>query len=139
LRLAAEHGAITVPTLAGFLLFGRNESMEQVVPQSALQLVRYSGVDAASPVVERAEFAGNLTRLFDRALAFTKRYVDLWDTRPPRIRDNKTDESALVRARANYPREAIVEALTNMLVHRDYSIVGTRSRVSIFEDRIEIN
>jgi ATP-dependent DNA helicase RecG len=137
LRLAAEHGAITVPTLAGFLLFGRNESMEQVVPQSALQLVRYSGVDAASPVVERAEFAGNLTRLFDRALAFTKRYVDLWDTRPPRIRDNKTDESALVRARANYPREAIVEALTNMLVHRDYSIVGTRSRVSIFEDRIE--
>ena len=135
LRLASDYGGSITPTLAGFLLFGRSDAVERVVPQSSLVLTRYSGVDQSSPHVERAELFGNLTRLFDRALAFARRYVDLWDTRPPRA--VVQERSAPVRARANYPREVVMEALTNLLVHRDYSVVGSPSRVSIFDDRIE--
>lgn len=137
LRLAADFGSILTPTLAGCLLFGRDNAIERLVPQNQLSLTRYSGADPASAVVERAEVSGNLISLFDRSLAFIKRYVDIWEARPPRsaARANGGDEP--VRARANYPKDAVIEALTNMLVHRDYSVVGSPSQISVFEDRIE--
>lgn len=36
-----------------------------------------------------------------------------------------------------YPREAMREALINAVIHRDYSIVGGRIRIFLFDDRIE--
>jgi ATP-dependent DNA helicase RecG len=136
LRLATAYGSSITPTLAGFVLFGRSEAIERVVPQSKLVLTRFSGVDRNSPEVEATEVFGNLTRLFDRGLAFIKRYADLWDTRPPRgaaVNGNRTEP---VRARANYQRDAVIEALTNLLVHRDYAVAGSPSRILIFDDRI---
>jgi len=138
LRLGTDYGHSIAPTLAGFLLFGRAAAVQQIVPQSQITLTRLSGTGAASPVIERAEFFGNLTRLFDNAMFFMKRYIDLWDARPPRSssQSNK-DKGEPVAARANYSRSAVIEALTNLLVHRDYSIVGIGARVSIFDDRLE--
>ncbi|HJQ68794.1 MAG TPA: RNA-binding domain-containing protein [Blastocatellia bacterium] len=136
LALAADYGMSITPTLAGFLLFGRASAVEQIIPQSKLTLARFSGSDANSPVVERAEVFGNLTRLFDQATAFIKRYADLWDARPPRAAANG-DGREPVRARANYSKDAAVEALTNMLVHSDYSIGGSSSRLFLFDDRME--
>ncbi|HWN99531.1 MAG TPA: RNA-binding domain-containing protein [Blastocatellia bacterium] len=134
LRLATNHGATVAPTLAGFLLFGRGSLVPQIIPQSQISLTRFSGTSTESPVVERTEVFGNMTGLFDGALRFLKRYVDLWDSRPPRAHNNGAEP---VRARANYPRDSIIEALTNLIVHRDYSIVGSPSRVLIFDDRVE--
>jgi predicted HTH transcriptional regulator len=89
-------------------------------------------------VVESAEFVGNVTRLFDNAAIFLKRYVDLWDSRPPRTPLHSADHTRTpIPARANYSRSAVIEGLTNLLVHRDYSIVGSSSRVLIFDDRLE--
>lgn len=136
LRLATDHGAVVAPTLAGFLLFGQSSVVEQTIPQSRIALIRFSGSNTESPVVERVEVSGNLTRLFDGALRFLKRYVDLWDSRPPRAHSNPKGAEP-VRARANYPRSSIIEALTNLIVHRDCSITGTHSRVLIFDDRVE--
>ena len=137
LRLATDYGISITPTLVGFLLFGRNTAVERTLQQSHVALTRFSGTDTNSPIIERAEFTGNVTSLFDRALLFIKRYVDLWDTRPPRAVTSSNGEREPIRARANYSRDAIIESLTNMLVHRDYSIVGLHSRISIFDDRIE--
>src|SRR5215470_13586259 len=103
LLLAVDYGGSIAPSLAGLLLFGRNEAVQQIAPQSQLVLTRYSGVDLNSPIVERAEFVGNLTQLFDRAIQFLKRYVDLWETRPPRAPlniENQTREP--IPARRNY-------------------------------------
>jgi len=138
LKLAADYGGSITPSLAGFLLFGRSAAVQQIVPQSQLVLTRFSGVSTSSPVVEHAQFFGNITRLFDNALLFLKRYVDLWDTRPPRT-PLRAEEStgAPIPARANYSRCAVIEGLTNLLVHRDYAIVGSNARVLIFDDRLE--
>ncbi|MGA9772100.1 MAG: RNA-binding domain-containing protein [Blastocatellia bacterium] len=133
LKLAADYGASITPTLAGFLLFGRSTAVEKVLPQSHIMLTRFSGTDANSPVVERAEFAGNVTSLFDRSLQFIKRYADLWDARPPRV----SQAAEPVRPRANYSRDAVIEAMTNLLSQRDYSITGLHSRVFVFDDRME--
>ena len=135
LRLATDHGASVAPTLAGFLLFGRSPVVEQIIPQSQIALTRFSGTNTESPVVERVEAFGNLTRLFDVGLRFLNRYIDLWDSRPSRANSNAAEP---IRARGNYPRNSVVEALTNLLVHRDYSIVGSAARVAIFDDRVEL-
>jgi len=99
-------------------------------------MIRLSGSSHQSPVIEHTELGGNLMRIFDRATGFIRRYVDLWDARPPRSA-HVPNEDDPVPARANYPRDAVIEALTNLLVHRDYALVGSSSRVLIFDDRIE--
>src|SRR5438132_2218261 len=105
LSLAADYGTSIAPTLAGFLLFGRVAAVQQNVPQSQITLTRFSGTNTASPVVERAEVFGNVTRLYDNALFFLKRYVDLWDTRPPRTSLRPSDDKGEpIPARANYSR-----------------------------------
>ena len=38
-----------------------------------------------------------------------------------------------------YSPEAIFEALVNAVAHRDYSMSGRRIRLSMFEDRLEID
>jgi len=63
--------------------------------------------------------------------------VDLWDARPPRGAHSDNGSAEPVRARANYPKSAVVEALTNLLAHRDYSIAGLDSRIFLFDDRVE--
>jgi len=139
LRLAVDYGGSIAPSLAGLLLFGRNNAVQQMVPQSQLVLTRFSGVDLTSPIVERGEFVGNLTQLFDKAMQFLKRYVDLWETRPPRAPlKTETQTREPIPARGNYSGCAVIEGLTNLLVHRDYSIVGSTSRVLIFDDRLEM-
>ena len=38
-----------------------------------------------------------------------------------------------------YSEAALFEAIVNAVVHRDYSIRGSRIRLSMFADRLEIN
>jgi ATP-dependent DNA helicase RecG len=137
LRLAMEYGARITPTLAGFLLFGTNSAVQAAIPQSQLELVRYSGGDSRS-VIERTDFFGNMGSLFENGLSFINRYVDLWEERPTRAAlGQQPGPGDPVPGRSNYPRGAVAEALTNLLVHRNYSAVGQPSRVLIFDDRLE--
>jgi ATP-dependent DNA helicase RecG len=138
LRLASEVASSGVPSLAGLLLFGRNAAVERLLPYCSVTLTRFSGTDTNAPVVERVNVFGNLTRLLDRSLAFISRYADLWEARPPRSQVRKDGEAAEpVDARRNYSKAVVVEAMRNMLVHRDYSVVSA-SRVAVFDNRIEI-
>lgn len=136
LRLALASDVLVMPTLAGLLLFGRSEAVKRAAPQSGILLTRYSGGTLESPMIERREIFGNLTALFDRALGFLTRYVDLWETRPPRSA-TLNGQAAPVGARANYARGAVLEALTNLLVHRDYSMINQPSRICVFDNRID--
>jgi ATP-dependent DNA helicase RecG len=134
LKLAVDVGLKITPTLAGLLLFGRSGAVESLVQASRITLTRYSGGTPESPVVEEASYAGNAASVFERSLGFVKRYADLWDARPPRTKG----DSDPIRARSRYSRDAIIEALVNLIVHRDYSIVAASSRVQVFDDRVEL-
>jgi predicted HTH transcriptional regulator len=134
LHLAKEYGGGIKATLAGVLLFGRSAAVQLAAPQSAVHLIRYSGTTLDSPVVEKGEAVGNLSALFDRAFGFIKRYVDLRDVRPPKTQNGHPEP---ISARANYSREVVIEGLTNLLVHRDYSLANSLSRILVFDDRIE--
>src|SRR5262245_8515202 len=126
LLLATNSGRGLVPTFAGLLLFGRDDSVARLLLNYAVTLTRFSGDTSQSPIIERVELSGNLATLYEAALKFISRYVDLWDSRPnlSRTVDNQTG----VAARANYQRAAVCEAVANALTHRDLALRQVKTR-----------
>jgi predicted HTH transcriptional regulator len=140
LLLAAGNMGEAVPTVAGLLLFGRNERVAELLPRAAVNAVRYAGDTTQAPVVERVQLTGNLHTLYEATLRFVRRYCDLWDdARPPRRQAEQADANAApVAARANYNRGALGEAIANALVHRDLALREPATRLHVFDQSIEI-
>ena len=140
LAVPAAAGSLTervAPTVAGLLLFGRDERVAQLLPRALVTCARYAGGDTQAPKVESVELAGNLHTLFESAVRFVERYCDLWEKRPRQTRAEALSESP-VAPRANYHRGALLEALANALVHRDLALPGVKTRVNVFDNSIEI-
>lgn len=136
LLLASNSTRGLVPTFAGLLLFGRDESVARLLPQSSITATRFSGDNNQTPIVERVELRGNLATVYESTLRFVTRYADLWDARPNLPRT--TTEDSGLPARANYQRASIFEALANALIHRDLALRDTSTRIHIFDRAIEI-
>ncbi len=140
-----------LPTVGGLLLFGLNDRVAALMPRADVVLTRFSGANQKAsnlPVVESLRLQGNLLRQADGALNFLKRFVDLWDSRPSRktreTNSTQTIEEIIadshgqfVPGRSNYHRGAIIETLTNLLVHRDLSARDRQSRINIYDDCVE--
>jgi len=125
-------------TAGGLLLFGLNDRVAELAPQAHLRITRYSGDDHNAPLIEQSILQGNLFRLFDCAWGFINRYVDLWDARPSRKnREQKVEGDSFLQSRGCYHRGAIIEALTNSLVHRDWSERVRAPRINIYDDGID--
>jgi ATP-dependent DNA helicase RecG len=137
LLLATSHAGETVPTVAGLLLFGRDERVAELLPRSAIIATRFAGDTTQAHVVERAQLTGNLHTLYESALGFIARYCDLWETRPRAFPGTEASEAVVV-ARANYHRGAVSEGLTNALVHRDLVLRDQPTRLHIFDRSMEI-
>lgn len=136
LMLATKRQDEIVPTVAGLLLFGRDEAVAKYLPRSAVIASRFGGDNAQAPIIERIELRGNLATLYESALRFVKRYCDLWDTR---VTTNATKESvAVAPARANYQRRVTAEGIANALMHRDLVVRDVTTRLHIFDRTIEI-
>ena len=134
LLLATNNGGEPVPTVAGLLLFGRDERVAELLPRSVVLATRYAGDSLQSPVIERAKFAGSLLTLYEASTRFIERYCDLWESRPKSSPD--VSESPVL-PRANYQRAAVSEALANMLIHRDLVLRELPTRLNIFERSLE--
>jgi ATP-dependent DNA helicase RecG len=137
LLLARSQAGETVPTVAGLLLFGRDERVAELLPRSTVIAARFAGDTTQSPIVERAQLAGNMHTLYEAVSRFITRYCDLWDTRP-RAFPGVEETDAPVVARANYHRVAVSEAVANALAHRDLALRDVPTRVHIFDRSIEI-
>lgn len=139
LLLAATRDGDVVPTVAGLLLFGRDERVRELVPRSSIVAARFAGETTQAPVVERLVLNGNLHTTYEAALRFVSKYADLWETRPRRSFNAGTneDEHADV-ARANYHRGAVGEAIANAIIHRDLPLRDIQTRLHIFDRSIEI-
>ncbi|HEY0545543.1 MAG TPA: RNA-binding domain-containing protein [Pyrinomonadaceae bacterium] len=135
---ASSMGEVT-PTVAGLLLFGRDERVKDLLPRSAVIASRYAGDNAQAPLVESVVLNGNLHTLYEAALRFIERYCDLWETRPRRFPGREMeDDGAPVAARANYQRDAVCEGLQNALAHRDLALRDVPTRLYVFDHAIEM-
>jgi ATP-dependent DNA helicase RecG len=137
LLMATPFGAETVPTVAGLLLFGKDERVAELLPRAAVTATRFSGDSLQSPVVERVKITGNLLTVFERLVGFLNQYCDLRDIRPKPLSET-VDESSPVPARANYQRAVVLEGITNMLAHRDLALREQPSRLHIFDHSLEL-
>ena len=136
LLLGVNYGADVVPTVAGVLLFGRDASVGDLLPRSAILATRFAGESIQAPVVERARLTGNLMTLFESTVSFIARYCDLFEKRPRNALAAENSESP-VPARGYYHRHAIIEAVSNLIVHRDLALRDQPTRLHIFDRSIE--
>ena len=136
LLLATNNGSEIVPTVAGLLLFGRDESVARLLPRASVIATRFGGENLHAPIIERVELKGSLATSYEGALRFITRYSDLWDTRPTGTRSSADD--APVPARANYHRGVVMEAIANALMHRDLALRDITTRLNVFDRSIEI-
>ena len=123
--LANDDAGILRATVAGVLLCTR--SPEQWLPNAGITATWYSGSDRASGQLDAQEISGPLNRQIGDAVAFAMRNMRVGAHKDP--------------ARVNLPQyseKALFEAIVNAVVHRDYSIRGSKIRLSMFEDRLEV-
>ena len=123
--LAADEHGVTRATVAGVLVCTSHP--EQFLPNAVVTAVRYRGADRASGQIDAQEITGPIDRQITEALAFAARSMHVGARKTP-ARENLPE----------YSTQAIFEAIVTTVVHRDYSIRGSRIRLSIFSDRLEL-
>lgn len=123
--LAPDQAGIPRSTVAGVLLCTRNP--EQHLPNACITATRYRGMDRASGQIDAQEITGPLDRQIASAVAFAIRNMHVAARKEP--------------ARVDLPQysdKALFEAIVNAVAHRDYSMHASKIRLSMFEDRLEI-
>lgn len=125
-----------LPTVAGILLFGKNERVAEILSRSSVKITRYSGSSKESNVVEQQILKGNLLTLNEEIFGFIERYCDLWKHKSKK---SKPLEAVPVDSRGNYHLYSVKEAIANILMHRDLALREIETRISIFDDSIEFS
>lgn len=114
------------PSIAGLLVFG--ETPEQFLPSAYIEAAAYRGVlMAGATVIDAKKICGPLHQQIDDAVNFVKRNM--------KVAQIKTV------GRQDFPQYdllAVHEAVVNAAAHRDYSIAGSKIRLFLFDDRLEI-
>ena len=123
--LEDDEAGVLRATVAGVLLC--TPKPEQWLPNACITATRYRGGDRASGQIDAREIAGPLHEQIAGAVAFAARNMQVAARKDPARSDLP-----------QYSEKALFEALVNAVVHRDYSMKENRIRLSMFDDRLEI-
>jgi ATP-dependent DNA helicase RecG len=123
------------PTVAALMLFGRDERVPELFPRSVVTVSRYSGENGGAQLVERLEIGGNLHTQNDGIIRFIERYCDLAKDKPKK---SLHLVGSPVAARATYHVYAVREAIANALIHRDFALRDIPTRITLYDNFIEI-
>ena len=125
LRLVAKHQGRKVPTVGGMLLFGKHR--ERLFPDAWIQAGRFRGVDKTH-IADSVQIKSPPVQAVEEAIAFVQKH-SLRGTEIGAVRRKE---------RWNLPPSAVREAVINAVAHADYAQRGAPIRVSIFDDRLEV-
>jgi ATP-dependent DNA helicase RecG len=123
------------PTVAALVLFGKDERVQELFPRSVVTVSRYSGYNGNAQLVEKLELKGNLHTQNEAIVSFIERYCDLAKDKPKK---SLHLVGSPVAARATYHIYAIREAVANALIHRDFALRDIPTRITIYDNFIEI-
>ena len=124
--LASDEADVDRATVAGVLLC--TDSPQEWLPQATIVATRYRGRDRASGQLDSQEIAGPLPVQIADAVKFVVRNMRVAARKTPAREDAP-----------QYSKAAVFEAVVNAIVHRDYSMSSRRIRLSMFQDRLEID
>ena len=127
---SADQGA-PLPTVAGVLM--GSEDPRRWLPNAYVQAVAYRGEEIragssdAPYQLDAADVSGPLDRQIVEACRF--------------VAKNMTTAGFKTMGRADvrqYDMAAVFEAVANAVAHRDYSVYGSKIRLRLFENRLEL-
>ncbi len=125
LRILTPYHGKRVPTIGGMILFGK--ARLDHFPDAWIQAGRFGGDDKAH-IIDHVNLTAPLARAIEEAVAFVEKHMSLGAAIG---RVKRVDRPAV-------PAAALREAIINAVAHADYAQSGAPIRVSIFDDRVEI-
>jgi ATP-dependent DNA helicase RecG len=114
------------PTHAAVLL-SESPARKRLFPYAKVECARFKGTDT-KVFLDQATIEGPVYAAVEPCLAFIKKNIALSSKIGEVYREDRWE----------YPLEAIREAITNAIIHRDYAILGSDIKVAIFDDMLEI-
>jgi ATP-dependent DNA helicase RecG len=122
---AADRG-LERPTVAGLLVFGT--APQEHLRSAHIEAAVYRGEELTSDALVHSDsIAGRVDAQIDGATGFVERFM-LKPARKPAGREDFPQ----------YDVGAVHEAIVNAVAHRDYSIAGSKIRLFLFDDRLEL-
>ena len=110
------------PSVAGLLSFGNAPT--EALPSAYIEAACYGGTRLSSDDLVRAErLAGPVSDQIDAGIAFVMHFMRAG-------RDPGTDDP--------YDIDVVDEAVVNAVAHRDYSVSGSKIRLFLYSDRLEV-
>ncbi len=110
------------PSVAGLLTFGKQPT--EHLRSAWIETACYRGTRLSSDeLVHEERLKGTAPDQIDAAVAFVMRFA---------ARDTERDGSS------PYDADVVDEAIVNAVAHRDYSIYGSKIRLFLFADRLEL-
>jgi ATP-dependent DNA helicase RecG len=125
LKLLRKQNTKIFPTNGALLLFCKNR--EKFFPNSIIRCARFAGIDKVE-IIDQYDFNMDLTKVIDEILKFIRRNTYLRSE----IKEIQRKDIP------EYPIVVIREAITNAILHSDYTVLGSNIQIAIFDNRIEI-
>ena len=114
------------PTVSGILM--ASDQPQEYLPGAFIQAVAYRGSERnAAYQLDAQDITGPLDRQILDACAFVKKNMRVYAVKEPARRDIP-----------QYSMQAVFEAIVNAVAHRDYSLAGSKIRLHVFSERLEI-
>lgn len=95
--------------------------------QCRLYCTRWDGKEK-DDAINDAEFTGNVLMLLREAMNFVKSNTKRGWEKLPNGRKNKPE----------YAERAVLEAMVNHFIHRDYTVMGSEVHLDIYDDRLTV-
>jgi predicted HTH transcriptional regulator len=120
-----EDGKIC-PSVSGILM--ATEQPDKQITNAFIQAVAYRGTERnAAYQLDARDIVGPLDIQVSEAFGFVEKNMKIAAVKEPARRDIP-----------QFSMQAIFEALVNAVAHRDYSIQGSKIRLHMFSDRLEL-
>jgi len=114
------------PTVSGVLMAA--EQPEEFIPNAFIQAVCYRGKERnAAYQLDAKDCNGPLDRQIQETCKFVERNMRVYAIKKPHRIDIP-----------QFSMNAVFEAVVNAVAHRDYSVHGSKIRLHLFSDRLEL-
>jgi predicted HTH transcriptional regulator len=123
--LAPGEDGVLHPTISGLLM--ASESPQTFIPNAFIQAVCYKGMRQDAYQLDFQDITGPLDIQIKKACRFVRGNMKVAAIKDP--------------GRIEFPQysmNAVFEAVVNAVAHRDYSIYGSKIRLQMFQDRMEL-
>ena len=117
-----DESGVDRPTIAGLLVFATEPTM--FLASGSIEAACYHGTRLSSDdLIHDERLAGPVSDQIDAGIAFVTRFM-------------QTGNSS--EAHIQYDIDVVDEAIVNAVAHRDYAIAGSKIRLFLFADRLEL-